>query len=104
MDHLCTSSGSLSFLNRNGCFFYSYDAIGDMYVVISSLSLITLKKSTSDRELEFFVSKHLLKMCVETKLQPLRLRNDIDIERFTRRAKIHLTGQHLYIFGVSIIK
>ena len=44
----------------------------------------------SDRELKFCVSKHLQKMCLETKFQPVRLRNDRDIERATWRAKEQL--------------
>ena len=37
-------------------------------------------ESKSDRELKFCVSKHLEKMCLETKFQPFRFRNDKDIE------------------------
>ena len=40
-------------------------------------------ESKSDRELKFCVSKHLQKMCLETKFQPFRLRNDGDIEGST---------------------
>ena len=36
------------------------------------------------------MSKHLQKMCLETKFQPVRLRNDRDIERATWRAKEQL--------------
>ena len=36
-------------------------------------------ESTRDRELKFCLSKHLVKMCLETKFQPFRLRNDKDI-------------------------
>ena len=50
-------------------------------------------ESKSDRELKFCVSKHLQKMCLETKFQPFRLRNDGDIERSTWNAKIHLACQ-----------
>ena len=39
--------------------------------------------STADTELKFCVSKHLLKMCLETKFQPFPLRNDRDIEGAT---------------------
>ena len=37
-------------------------------------------ESTRDRELKICVSKHLEKMCLETKFQPFLLRNDEDIE------------------------
>ena len=50
-------------------------------------------ESKSDRELKFCVSKHLQKMCLETKFQPFRLRNDGDIERSTWNAKIHFGCQ-----------
>ena len=36
------------------------------------------------------VSKHIQKMCQETKFQPVRLRNDRDIERATWHAKEQL--------------
>ena len=52
-------------------------------------------ESKSDRELKFCVSKHLQKMCLETKFQPFRLRNDGDIERSTWNAKIHFGCQLL---------
>ena len=50
-------------------------------------------ESKSDRELKFCVCKHLQKMCLETKFQPFRLRNDGDIERSTWNAKIHFGCQ-----------
>ena len=43
-------------------------------------------ESTRDKELKFCMSKHL-EMCVETKFQPIWLKNDRDIERATWRAK-----------------
>ena len=37
-------------------------------------------ESRSDRELKFGMLKHLEKMCLETKFQPFRFRNDKDID------------------------
>ena len=55
------------------------------------------------------MSKHLQKMCLETKFQPVRLINDRDIERATWRAKeqlglpvtVHpkLNGKHSKFIG-----
>ena len=37
-------------------------------------------ESTREREQKFCMSEHLEKMCLETKFQPFRLRNDKDID------------------------
>ena len=52
-------------------------------------------ESTSDRQLKFCTSKHLYKMCLETKFQPFSLRNDRDLREQLDMQKSNLGFQLL---------
>ena len=58
-------------------YFQSYETFSD---VLSDFHLLLHDyDSTGDRELKFFMSKHLQNMCLETKFQPFLFINNRDI-------------------------
>ena len=60
--------------------------------------------STRDRELKFCMSKHLEKMCLETKFQPFWLRNDKDIHCPKNDVSVPKQWSWLYFFDRNIFE